>query len=322
VGAEEVDGELHGNGGCGQATTFGFAVRYHEQPVPGHPRHETVDHLGFGSYREKPDAWSQVWTYRRLHAQGEGPMPGDLSLQNWGYDSRTGESGNDYPYGYLLLSKNQTAQQENDWRGGVSLATLAAAERQAFAWHDWLRHAAPSGVDPDCFTIDREVLGTGHGLSKVPYVRDTRRSIGLGDFVLKLADISGPARQHTGAQFHDRVALGAYAADIHPLAGCEYPAAEAMNPQTLPYYLPYRALTNRDFDNLLVAGKTMAQTFLANSATRLHPPEWSSGCAAGAAAAFLARTGKTTQDGLESIEAIQESVQRHTPIQWTIDSKN
>ena len=29
------------------------------------------------------------------------------------------------------------------------------------------------------------------------------------------------------------------------------------------------------FGNLLVAGKTMAQSFLANYATRLHPIEWS-----------------------------------------------
>jgi hypothetical protein len=70
---------------------------------------------------------------------------------------------------------------------------------------------------------------------------------------------------------------------------------------------------------MLLAGKTMAQTFLANSATRLHPIEWSSGCAAGAAAAYLAETGKTSAEGYESVDEVQEIVKRHTPIDWVIE---
>jgi hypothetical protein len=37
------------------------------------------------------------------------------------------------------------------------------------------------------------------------------------------------------------------------------------NASVLPFYLPYRALTNADFGNLLVAGKTMAQVQLSSS---------------------------------------------------------
>ena len=36
-------------------------------------------------------------------------------------------------------------------------------------------------------------------------------------------------------------------------------------PPILPYFIPLRAMTNRDFGNLIVAGKTIAQSFLANS---------------------------------------------------------
>lgn len=321
VGTEHKDGDLHGNDRCGQATTFGFVMRYHDRPIKDHPKYPTMPHLGFGSYRNRPDAWSQVWTYRRIKADADEPNSGDLSLQNWGYDPRSGESGNDYPGGYLFLSRDDTAAQMDDWQGGVDRETLAAAERQALAWHDWFRRAAPSGVHADCFTIDGQVLGTAHGLSKVPYVRDTRRSIGLDNFVLEFLHLSGSAEQRTGTRFDDRVALGAYAADIHPLAGCSYPAARHADSHTLPYYIPYRALTNCDFDNLLVAGKTMAQTFMTNSATRLHPSEWSSGCAAGCAAAYLSRTGVATAAGLEHIDEIQEMVIRHTPIDWTIDGQ-
>lgn len=319
VAAESAERDEPSDRLCGQATTFGFVVRYNSSPAPEHPNYPTVPHLGFGSYRDKPDAWSRVWTYRRVYAVGDEPQSGDLSLQNWGYDPKTEESGNDYPYGYLLLSKENTEAQLGDWRGGVDLDTIAAAEKQAFAWHDWFRHASPPEMDPDCFTIDGEVLGTGHGLSKIPYVRDTRRSIAIDGFKIEFDDLCGPPAQRTGTRFADRVAIGAYAADIHPLSGCSYPAAEAADEPTLPYYIPYRALTNERYNNLMVAGKTMAQTFVANSAIRLHPPEWASGCAAGAAAAYLAKHELTVHEGLGSIEHIQAIVRKHTPIEWSLD---
>ena len=69
---------------------------------------------------------------------------------------------------------------------------------------------------------------------------------------------------------------------------------------------------------MLVAGKTMAQSFMANSATRLHPTEWSTGTAAGVAAAYMAKTEKTSRQALESIAAVQEQIQEMTPIEWTV----
>ncbi|MEN1678668.1 MAG: FAD-dependent oxidoreductase [Planctomycetota bacterium] len=321
-GAELAEDSDLANEPCGQAITYGFVQRYNESPVAGGEAFPSAPNLGFGSYRERDDAWSRVWTYRRIYATGAEPTPGDLSLQNWGYDPRTGESGNDYPGRHFLLPREEAAAQRGDWQGGVDIEVLAAAERQAYAWHDWFRNAAPEGVDPKCFTLDREVLGAAHGLSKLPYIRDTRRAIGLDGFRLKITDLTGPAQQQTGTRFEDRVALGAYAADIHPLAGCSYDDSLIVDHKTLPFYLPYRALTVDKRPNLLVAGKTMAQTFLANSATRLHPIEWSTGCAAGAAAAFLAKTGGVTRDGLEQIEKVQAIVRRHTPIDWTIEPEH
>ena len=38
--------------------------------------------------------------------------------------------------------------------------------------------------------------------------------------MLKFADLSGPAAQMTGTPFPDRVALGAYPADVHPVSNC------------------------------------------------------------------------------------------------------
>ena len=62
----------------------------------------------------------------------------------------------------------------------------------------------------------------------------------------------------------------------------------------------------------------MAQSFLANSATRLQPIEWSSGTAAGAAAAHMARWGLSSRGALAAIGDIQTVVKARTPIDWTI----
>jgi hypothetical protein len=162
------------------------------------------------------------------------------------------------------------------------------------------------------------VLGTGHGLAKLPYIRDTRRAIGLDGFVLRFADLSGPAAQRTGTVFPDRIALGAYPADIHPVSTCSMPDYAVAAHDTLPFSIPFRALTHRDLSNVLVAGKTMAQSFLANSATRLHPIEWSSGTACGIAAARMAKTGRTSAALLADIAALQDLVKAQTPIDWTL----
>ena len=63
----------------------------------------------------------------------------------------------------------------------------------------------------------------------------------------------------TGTPFFDRVALGSYDVDIHPLVGCDYPSYMKEYYPILPYFIPLRALTNVKYENLLVAGKTMAQ---------------------------------------------------------------
>ena len=63
------------------------------------------------------------------------------------------------------------------------------------------------------------------------------------------------------------MALGDYLFfDIHKMqSDCPYPPTM---PTLAPYYVPFRALTSMEVPNLLVAGKTMAQTFSANAGTR------------------------------------------------------
>ncbi len=310
-GVETVDGSFEvQDDRCGQATVLPLIARYHDGPrsEPGNPF--PVDHPSF--YALGNFTWDRVWTYRRvLDGSGAG-LAGDHSLQNW-------NPGNDYAFGYLLTSRADTAAQRGDWKGGVDLAVLAGAERHAYGWYFWLKQREPSGRS-NHLTLDRTMLGSPTGLAKFPYLRDTRRSVGLEGFVLASGHMRGEAAELTGTRFADRIAIGAYAIDIHPLRTCTLPAyVTAAGGEPLPFYLPFRALTNRDVDNLLVAGKTMAQSFVTNAATRLQPIEWTSGIGAGASAAHMVLRGlTTTRAALGEIAAIQTRIRLHAPLEWTI----
>ena len=97
------------------------------------------------------------------------------------------------------------------------------------------------------------------GLSQVPYIRDTRRSIGVDGFRLNSTFVA----QHT----NDRVALGDYIYfDAHRMHDCKPLQYDGV---LKPYFIPLRALTNVKYANLIVA-ETMSQTNAANAATRLH----------------------------------------------------
>jgi hypothetical protein len=320
-GVETFDGGRNGTDTCGQATVIDFVEKILPQPTEEPAGPTGVPGLGYGGYKSRPDAWERIWTYRRIKGRGAKPAVGDLSLQNWGYSGRDNEGGNDYPFGYLFKSKLASAAERADWKGGIDLEVLAAAEKRALAWHYWFKEHAPSPFVPGQIVLDRGVLGTGTGLAKMPYIRDTRRSVGIDGFILKVADLGGDAANLTGKRFRDRIALGAYPADIHPVTTCVMPRYVNAGHETLPYCIPFRALTNEKYGNLLVAGKTMAQSFLSNAATRLHPIEWSTGTAAGVSAALMAKNGWNSRQAFDKIAEVQAHVREKTPIDWTIEGE-
>ncbi len=320
-GVEAVDGGRDGDDQCGQAIVIDLVERLNPGPTAEPAGPAGVPNLGYGSYKKFADAWDRIWTYRRIRGKGPKAAVGDLSLQNWGYSGRDNEGGNDYPFGYLFPTRAAAAAERADWRGGINLGVLAAAEKRALAWHDWFKAHAPKPFVPEQVTLDRGVLGTGTGLAKMPYIRDTRRSIGLDGFILSVANLGGNPAHLTGKRFRDRVALGAYGADIHPVTTCPFPRYVNAGHETLPFCIPFRSLTNERYGNLLVAGKTMAQSFLANSATRLHPIEWSTGTAAGVAAASMSQNDWTSRQAFEHVADIQALVREKTPIDWTIDGQ-
>jgi hypothetical protein len=136
--------------------------------------------------------WTQVWSYRRSLAVGDGAgmntcAQGEISNQNL---------NNDYPSGYLfpdistILSSRGEKNASSAWAGGLNMTSLYNAEQRAFAWYQYMRDNAPEAAQ-QFMNISRSHAGTSHGLAKMPYLRDTRRSrYGIEDFRLTYADLN------------------------------------------------------------------------------------------------------------------------------------
>ncbi len=316
---------------CGQAIVYPLAIEWSDkaEPIPEfisnskipYPKHYAINEP------QKTFTWNDVWTYRRIarrdpvadkkdpKARAAEPMPGDISMQNW-------TLGNDYPYRYLFLSRAETAVQRKNWQGGIDIRAIEEAERHAYGWFKWLREKYPDGENKNLMLSRNEgsvkgVFDTGNGLAKLPYIRDTRRSVGNGNFMLKYYEDLLP-----GVNFEDSIGIGAYVPDVHPSANCTMPPhissiGDEKN-RPLPFYLPFRAHTNKDFDNLLVAGKTMAQTFAANAATRLHPIEFNSGTGAGVAAGMMYKMQISSSEiSRNQIPALRTAIKKYAPVEYT-----
>lgn len=98
---------------------------------------------------------------------------GEVDNQNWGPPG-----GNDYGLGYLFISDEETKKQLSAWKGGVNLSQVAMAELWAYGFFTWYKNATPDSYIAKRLYLNGTVAGTKTGLSMVPYIRDTRRSIG------------------------------------------------------------------------------------------------------------------------------------------------
>ena len=118
-------------------------------------------------------------------------------------------------------------------------------------------------------------------------LRETRRII--GDYVITEDDILN------GRKFDDVVAKGATNLDIHsplPEGGEEH--NDVIGGGT--YDIPYRALLPRNLEGVMVVGRCMSGTALALTSMRYETVCFSTGQAAGTAAALAAKEGYRLRD--------------------------
>ncbi|WP_066382436.1 MULTISPECIES: FAD-dependent oxidoreductase [unclassified Anabaena] len=205
---------------CTQGFTYTFAMEATAEPIPQKMPPFYLQYSPYFSYElQRLADFGLVFTYRRIWSPTAGepkrfgginftaPTPGDISMQNWTW-------GNDYRPGTAKDNLIYTRQQlqatgqlkPGGWLGGLRTETLGKAEEHALSYYYWLVAGTTdsqlgSGVKRQQ-TNNRFLsglnspMGTVHGLSKYPYMREGRRIIGRpswgqpGGFTIWEIDIS------------------------------------------------------------------------------------------------------------------------------------
>ena len=255
--------------------------------------------------------WEYDWTYRRCFVGAGGDHAtrvtneGDITQINY---------MNDLDTSFLFLPAEESASQgQAGWHGGLNLTTLKMLEDRAWGSYQFLVRSSPNQSWTPRLGINATVAGTRHALSKFVYLRETRRAVGNDGFRLMYSpyfQYFNTSNPRVAYRFNDSVAMGDFGDDVHKLEysdgqhKCQWPPEYAQKNPFKAFYVPFRALTVGGAPNLLVAGKTMAQTFHANAATRLHPCEWHSGVAAGAAAVLMVQGNLSSTSELD-VSALQ-----------------
>jgi len=178
---------------CPQGFTYTFAMEATATPLAHRMPPFYPQYAPYYSFELPRFNLPLVFTYRRIKSVdpsvGDRTInPGDISMQNWTW-------GNDYRPGTaldnLIYTREQlvaTGQLEpGGWQGGLRLQSLRAAEELAQGYFYWLAvgttdsQLGPGAKQPYpplryLHGLDSP-MGTVHGLSKYPYIREGRRLI-------------------------------------------------------------------------------------------------------------------------------------------------
>lgn len=154
----------------------------------------------------------------------------------------------------------------------------------------------------DCPEIPAEFAPIERHLNPIPYVRESRRMVGV--YTLKGADIQRPGGgEPADTRFASSIAVGDYAMDLHSCDGADDLESDLETASDLPagfvggpFQIPMEVLIARDVDGLLAAEKNISQSRLVNGATRLQPSTMATGQAAGALAALAAQRDEAARD--------------------------
>lgn len=296
------------NSDCTQAFTYPFVLAIRddngaslqtleklESVYPKEEHRSDFDLQGFPVFTGR-----SLFNYRRIVSTVPDdpylstPQPGDMTAVNW-------NRGNDWKFmdPPLILNGEQIdrAGQRQNWLGGLSIEALQHAEFHALLFAHWLLEHHATELPLSYLSGTESPMGTLSGLSMMPYLREGRRIVGQRaynqrDFAVREADLR---RDMAGTRDFSPSAIARihYSIDIH---GCRYrktekdgeaSSASVVEASVRPTLIPLEALIPQGIDNLLIGGKGIAVTHIANGMTRIHQSEWSIGAAAGSTAGWL-----------------------------------
>ncbi|XGV99025.1 MAG: FAD-dependent oxidoreductase [Leptolyngbya sp. BL-A-14] len=306
----EPNAPINANPDCLQAFTYPFVLALHNDRGASlkvladlKPDYSRQEHQREFSLKRYPmfEGAHNFFNYRRIVSMTRNnpfydtSLLGDMTVVNW-------NRGNDWTWMNppLLLNEPQidaTGQRQN-WKGGLATIALRSAQEHALLFAEWLmKHKSTSKFPLMLMTGAQSPLGTTSGLSMVPYIREGRRIVGRSaygqrDFMIREQDLR---KDLSGGRDFNRTAIAVthYAIDLH---GCRYRNWQASDEATSapvreanvrPLQIPLESLIPQGVDNLLIGGKSLAVTHIADAVTRTHYSEWSIGAAAGATAGWL-----------------------------------
>jgi len=189
---------------CTQGFTYTFAMEKTAEPQKNEMPPFYLQYAPYYSYERKDLAnFDLVFTYRRISNPNPGqatsfppfhfttptPTVGDISMQNWtwGNDYRPGTSKDNLIYTREQL-KATGQLNSGGWLGGLRIETLQKGEENALGFYYWLVEGTTDSQLGDGFKTKEpnnrylqgldSPMGTVHGLSKFPYIRESRRIIG------------------------------------------------------------------------------------------------------------------------------------------------
>jgi hypothetical protein len=190
---------------CTQGFTYTFAMEATKEPQQHQVPSFYQQYAPYYSYElQRLASFPLVFSYRQIRSMRpdrkrpsdpkQFPIyPGDISMQNWtwGNDYRPGNSQDNLIYTREQLEADGQLQP-GGWMGGLRTETLRRGEENAKGFFYWLVTGTTDsqlgeGVKkphPNNRFLSglNSPMGTVHGLSKYPYMREGRRIIGRPSF--------------------------------------------------------------------------------------------------------------------------------------------
>jgi len=265
---------------------------------------EWIDSSGHwtGHAQEYPVGWRTFVLYRGVP---DSAGAGSYDINNPDDFTRTGVNWpNDYDYSVAALEDPQVRQAVNC---EAKLRTLQFIYyiQEVLGKTEW-SVANDEGYDTaynteenDCPNIPAELKDIERQMPLIPYVRESRRVIGLHTLVageIKRESLPGGTRSATN--FPMALAVGIYPVDLHDCRADESLETELESWNDVPavwtkgpFQIPFESFIPEDVDGLLPAEKNLSVSRLVNGAIRLQPITLLTGQAVGALAALSVLRG-------------------------------
>lgn len=246
------------------------------------------------------------WEYRRLIAKSNFDskvFPNDIAMINW-------------------ESNDVRAENIIDQASTVMAQRLALGKDLSLGFLYWMQTEVErddGGKGYPELKLRADLMGTKDGLSKYPYIRESRRIVPLKT-VLESHLTSADNPNARAKWCSDSLGIGLYPIDIH--GHQDVPGA---GQATKPFQIPASCLVQEQVRNYLPAAKNIGVTHITNGAYRLHPIEWAIGEACGIFAAVVLERHSDIVRVYKNRKALAE-IQRRllefgAPVVWFDDIK-